>query len=556
MAEQFSATLVNELVVAFNNGNHEDFRRLATELTEKLPSLYVGWKALGIAELRSGSLTAALRNFERAERLNSSDAETLKYAADAQRGLGLIQASEASYMSAISRRPNFAEAHHALGTLLTSSSRFSEAEECFRKSIALNPSFVAAYINLGVALEKLNRPQEAKHCFQEATKLAPKDPRTHYNFARFLQGQDDLNGAEHAYRLTLAYDPSDIQALVNLSETLKDIGKFEEALAICDRAVAAEPTHARAHWNRSLQKLRLGYFEEGWQEYEWRWRYSDFPTRELQVSQPTWLGQGSLSGKTILVHSEQGLGDTIQFSRYIRLLTEARATVLFAPQRQLIKLMKCLIADCKVVDMGDETLRFDCHIPILSLPLAFRTDITSIPNVTPYLRADPKRIDYWRRRIGSHGFKIGVCWQGNVGRLDRGRSFPVTYLSNISQVPGVRLFSLLKGGGSRQLQSVPEGMRVEVFGDEFDRGQDGFLDTAAVMKVCDLVITSDTAIAHLGGALGVLTWVALKSVPDWRWMLERTDSPWYPSVRLFRQRLRGDWTAVFAEMESTLRTLV
>lgn len=556
MAEQISATLVNELVVAFNEGNHDEFRRLATELTEKSPSLYVGWKALGIAELRSGNLTKALQNLEIAEKLNSNDAETFKYAADAQWGLGFVQASEASYMSAISRRPNFAEAHHALGSLLASSGRFSEAEKCFRKAIIFNPSFVSAYMSLGVALESLSRPQEAKWFFLEATRLAAKDSRTHYNLARFLQGQDDLEGAERAYRLALEYHPSNIQILVNLSETLKDIGKFEEALAICDRAVSVEPLHARAHWNRSLQRLRLGQFEEGWQEYEWRWRYSDFPTREVRMSQPTWLGQEPINGKTILVHSEQGLGDTIQFCRYIRLLVEAKATGLFAPQRKLTNLMKYLAADCEVVDMDDESIQFGFHSSLLSLPLAFRTNVMSIPNATPYLRADANRIDYWRQRIGDHGFKIGVCWQGNIGPLDRGRSFPVTCLYGISQVPGVRLFGLSKGGVTSQLQSLPEGMHVEVFGDEFDRGQDSFLDTAAVMKLCDLVITSDTAIAHLGGALGVITWVALKSVPDWRWMLGREDSPWYPSVRLFRQRSRGDWTSVFSDMESILRTLV
>ena len=556
MAEQISATLVNELVVAFSKGNYEDFRRLATELTEKSPSHYVGWKALGVAELRSGNLTKALQNLERAEKLHSNDAETLKYTADAQWGLGFVQASEANYMSAIARRPGFAEAHHALGTLLASSGRFSEAEKYFQRSIILNSSFVAAYVSLGVTLENLNRLQEAKFYFLEATRLAAKDSRTHYNLARFLQGQDDLDGAELAYRLALEYSPSNIQVLVNLSETLKDVGKFEEALTICDRAIAAEPTHARAHWNRSLQKLRLGQFEEGWQEYEWRWRYSDFPTRKVEMIQPTWLGQKPIGGRTILVHSEQGLGDTIQFCRYIKLLADARATVLFSPQKQLTSLMKYLIADCEIVDMNDETVCFDCHSPLLSLPLAFQTNINSIPNMTPYIRADPSRIDYWGKRIGIHGFKIGVCWKGNVGPLDRGRSFPVACLSSISQIPGVRLFSLSKGDATSQPQSLLEGMHVEVFGDEFDRGQDSFLDTAAVMKLCDLVITSDTAIAHLGGALGVATWVALKSVPDWRWMLERTDSPWYPSIRLFRQRSRGDWTSVFGDMENILRTLV
>jgi len=211
--ERFSAALINQLVIAFSNGNHGDFRRLATELIEHFPSLYVGWKALGVAELRSGNPTEALGNLRRAEKLNSSDAEILKYIADAQRSLGLVQDSEASYISAISMRPDFAEAHHALGTLLASSGRFSEAEEFYRRSIVFKPSFVAAYMGLGVALESLNRPREAKYYFSEATMLAPRDSRTHYNFARFLQIQDDLDGAERAYRRALEYDPSDIQTL-------------------------------------------------------------------------------------------------------------------------------------------------------------------------------------------------------------------------------------------------------------------------------------------------------------------------------------------------------
>jgi hypothetical protein len=218
--------------------------------------------------------------------------------------------------------------------------------------------------------------------------------------------------------------------------------------------------------------------------------------------------------------------------------------------------MKGMIENCEVVDVNDKTLYFDYHAPLLSLPLAFGTDLTSIPSVVPYLRADPDRVCRWRRRIGDRGFKIGICWQGNVGHLDRGRSFPVACLSGISRVPGVRLLCLLKGASLSQLQELPGEMNVEIFGEEFDQGPDAFLDTAAVMKACDLVITSDTAIAHLGGALGVPTWVALKSVPDWRWMLERSDSPWYPSMRLFRQKSRGEWSTVFSSMEDVLTTTV
>lgn len=554
VAERHAQALVDALSIAYSSRDQESISKLGVELTRKFPHLHYGWRALGALALSSRNPAEALKKLDQADRLNPGDADTLRHKASAQRSLGLIGEAEASYIAAISSRPDFVEALHELGTLLISSGRFAEAEMYCRKSIALNPSFAYAHISLGVALERLDKLSEAKHHFSQATVLSPRDSAIHYNFGRFLQLQDDLDAAELEYRLALDIDPNNMQALINLGETLKDLGKCEEALSICDRAVAKDPAHARAHWNRSLQRLRLGLFREGWQEYEWRWRYSDFPSPALHFAEPVWLGEGPLSGKTILVHSEQGLGDTIHFCRYIAPLADGGATVLFAPQRPLASLMKGLPTKCEIVDLREKFLRFDCHVPLMSLPLALRTDLNSVPGNVPYLEVDSARVELWQRRMNSHGLKIGICWQGNVGPLDRGRSFSIAHFLGISKVPGVRLFSLVKGADHPR--SLPEGMSVDVFGAEFDAGPDAFLDTAAVMKVCDLVITSDTAIAHLGGALGVPTWVALKSVPDWRWMLGRSDSPWYPSMRLFRQKSRGDWTTVFAELESAVKALV
>ena len=556
VAERHAQSLVDALNVAFNSRDQESTLRLGMELTEKFPHLHFGWRALGALALSNRNPAEALKNLCQADRLNPGDADTLRYKASAQRSLGLIGEAEASYIAAISGRPDFAEALHELGILLISSGRFAEAEVFCRRSIALRPTLASAHVSLGVALERLSRVSEARHHFSEATVLSPRDSAVHYNFGRFLQLQDDLDTAEREYRLTLELDPDNVQALINLGETLKDLGKCEEALTICDRAVAKDPSHARAHWNRSLQRLRLGHFREGWQEYEWRWRYSDFPSPKLHVAEPVWLGEEPLSGKTILVHSEQGLGDTIHFCRYVAPLADGGATVLFAPQKPLASLMKGLATECEIVDLREKSVRFDFHIPLMSLPLALQTDLSSIPSDVPYLGVDPARVEHWRGRMNTHGLKIGICWQGNVGPLDRGRSFSIAHFLGISKIPGVRLFSLVKGVDHSQLRSLPEEMNVDVFGAEFDAGPDAFLDTAAVIKVCDLVITSDTAIAHLGGALGVPTWVALKSVPDWRWMLGRGDSPWYPSMRLFRQKSRGDWTSVFAELESAVRALV
>jgi hypothetical protein len=246
------------------------------------------------------------------------------------------------------------------------------------------------------------------------------------------------------------------------------------------------------------------------------------------------------------------LGDTIQFCRYLPLLVKAGAKVLFAPHEKLRRLVSTVSDDIEIVDVDDRDLDFDYHVPLMSLPLAFRTTLESVPSDCPYLFAQPDRVTHWRDRLGSEGFKIGICWQGSRNKIDFGRSFPLSLFEGLSKIEGVRLVSLHRGDGEAQLADLPDGMVVETLGEDFDAGAEAFLDTAAVMHCCDLVITSDTAVAHLAGALGVRTWVALKYVPDWRWMLDREDSPWYPTMRLFRQGSRGDWPSVFDDMTKAL----
>jgi tetratricopeptide (TPR) repeat protein len=554
-AEGPLTALIYRLTAAFKTGDYEELQRAAMSLVEHYPQHYLGWKALGFSKLRMHNPAEALKDLLESIKLNSNDVESLRYLGETQRSLGLLHEAEITYDTAISKRPDNPELYLDLGVLLATGGRYAEAEAFYRKSIALNPTS-PAFTNLGVALESLGRQDEARYCFSKAISLSPTSASAYYNLGRFLYGQDALEDAERAYRLAFKHSPENVQILVNLSETLKELGAVGEALATSNRAVAMAPTYAMAHWNRSLQNLRLGNFREGWREYEWRWKYSDFPNRERQFDRPRFLGSESLTDKRVLVYSEQGLGDTIQFCRYLKLLTERGANVLFAPQKPLERLLRSMDSKCEMVDIDIQECQFDYHSPLLSLPLAFGTDFTSIPNSSPYLHADPERIAFWERRLGRPGFKVGVCWQGNVGPLDRGRSFPLTCFYGISRIPSVRLICLHKGGGLSQLRTLPEEMSVETLGDNFDVGIDAFVDTAAVMKVCDLVITSDTAIAHLGGALGVPTWVALKAVPDWRWLLERSDSPWYPSMRLFRQQVRGDWNSIFSEMEAIIGTLV
>jgi hypothetical protein len=269
------------------------------------------------------------------------------------------------------------------------------------------------------------------------------------------------------------------------------------------------------------------------------------------------LGRENLQNKTILLYAEQGLGDTIQFCRYAKLVKELGAKVLLEVPRPLLFLLKGLDGVDQLFAKGSALPEFDYQCPLMSLPLAFKTNVETIPTHIPYILSNGGLQNKWREHLGDEGFKVAICWQGSTkGKIDIGRSFPVSLFEGLSKIQGVRLICLQKNDGLEQLKNLPEGMRVETLPDNFDSGENSFLDSAAVMKCVDLVITSDTSLTHLAGALGVKTWLLLKYVPDWRWLLDRSDSPWYPNHRLFRQTTRDDWASVFTEIEYELKTLV
>ena len=307
--------------------------------------------------------------------------------------------------------------------------------------------------------------------------------------------------------------------------------------------------------NRAFWKLLVGQYKEGWNDYEWRWETEEFPSKRPDVNALLWRGE-ELRGRRLLVFSEQGLGDVIQFVRYLPLLLEREANVTFLTSAKVIRLLRPLTAKIAVISATKETT-YDFQCALMSLPYRFNTDLSSIPNKVPYLAAEEELVARWKARIGGHGFKVGIAWQGNPrASIDQGKSIPVAEFVPLSGLPGVRLISLQKHDGLDQLALLQPDSKIETLGDDFDNELDAFVDTAAVMESLDLIITSDTSIAHLAGALGRPTWVALKHVPDWRWMLDRDDSPWYPTMRLFRQSARDDWRSVFAAIEQELRSLL
>ena len=445
---------------------------------------------------------------------------------------------------------------------LFSAGQVEQAGRLCRQVLANFPDHPNALYLMGLVHHKQGDADQALTLLSRACRIKDAPATWLSDLAELMRAAGRLPEAEPLVRRAIAGDEKLATAWNNLGLILQQRtsastdAHLDEALGCYDKAIALDPNLTLAYFNRGTLLLSRGDFERGWRDYEWRKQSLAYKAAVKNAPTAPWLGGEPIQGKTVLVYWEQGLGDTLQFCRYLRDLNDLGARVVFSPQGTLGGLLRGLKADFELIDLKDKRVRVDFHVPLLSLPLAFRTTLDTVPGRTPYLDVDAASLGFWRRHLDGDGFKIGICWQGATGATDAGRSFAVAEFQSIARIPGVRLFSLHKGVGASQLERLPEGMQVETFAGRLDAGRDAFVDTAAVMKLCDLVITSDTATAHLAGALGVPAWVVLKHVPEWRWMLERSDSPWYPSLRLFRQSTPGDWRGVFAELEKALRTLL
>jgi tetratricopeptide (TPR) repeat protein len=442
---------------------------------------------------------------------------------------------------------------------LMKAGRLIEAEIVSREKISKHPAEAFFWKARGVILSGLGFENEAIEAFKNALVWKSDDHEVFYNMGISYYSLRQLDRAKASFERAIDIHPFYSDSYNNLGNVLREIGMFDGARNSYDAAIKTSrkfrkkdhTTYSLARLNRAMLYLLQGKFRDGFIDYEYRKSGSHYLGRRHQ-KMALWAGNESLSNKTILVIPEQGLGDIIQFCRYIPILEKSGARILFDPYPSLSALIKTLHASFEIVDADNRGLKYDYCCPLLSLPFALGTTEDNIPSEIPYLFADPWRTKKWRSKLGASGFKIGICWQGKKNLADIGRSFPLTCFTHLAEVADVRLINLHKGVGETQLESLPEGMIIESMGEDFDSGQDSFLDTAAVMTCCDLIITSDTAIAHLAGALGMPVWVALKKIPDWRWMLDRSDSPWYPTMRLFRQKIDGDWYGVFADIKSEL----
>lgn len=461
-------------------------------------------------------------------------------------GLGRFDEALAAFDAVRAVKPDLAELHFYRGNTLLELGRAGEALAAYDDALRLLPDFVEAHTNRATSLTMLNRLQEARAAFDEALRIRP-------DFAEALSNRgalfEDLGQFEEAladYDAALRLDPQHVQAHHNRGNVLLGFGRLKDAVSAYDEVLRLVPDHPGAHHNRGFALLSLGKLAEGWPEYEWRWRVKNWPGgKPRHPSLPQWRGEPA-AGRTLLLWAEQGLGDSIQFMRYLPAVAAMGwgGAIVEVPEPLLPLFAPMASSRIRIVALGDPLPPADVQCPFLSLPLAFGTVLDTIPNAVPYLEADPVRRAFWQSRVPADGVRIGIVWQGNPGyKDDRNRSIPLKHFAPLAAVEGVHLISLQKTYGLDQLFGLPAGMTVETLGRDYDAGS--FADTAALLMALDGVVTVDTAVAHLAGALGRPVWMALSTVPDWRWMTGREDTPWYPTMRLIRQTAQGEWDGVF-----------
>lgn len=420
------------------------------------------------------------------------------------------------------------------------------AAQGYAEVLRLHPRFAEAYNNFGVLLRRLGKGEAAVACYRRALALKPNNSSFHSNLGNVLRelGQHQAAAASHQRAVHLA--PEAAEPVYNLGLVLRDLGHLREALACFNKAISKRPDYIDAHWDRSLTLLQMGDYEGGFREYEWRWH---LPNNTNRLSMHQRWNATDLAGKTILLQQEQGLGDMIQFIRYARLVKESgAAAVIVECMAPLARLFSKAAGVDEVVLHGGDLPEFDYYVPMMSLAGLFGTRIDAIPGLAPYLSAPSVPAATVQAPPGTL-LKIGIAWAGKPShRNDRNRSCPLEQFVKLTALPGAAFYSLQKGPRSADLKTLAcEPLIVDL-----SPGLEDFADTAAAMRRLDLVIAVDTAVVHLAGALGIPVWTLLPFAGDWRWLSGRDDSPWYPSMRLFRQDRPGEWGNLFERVGAAL----
>lgn len=497
---------------------------------------------LGIALSGLGKVDEAIPHYLQAVALEPNHANAHNNLAVAFSNRGQIDDAIAHYQQALAANPNYVSAHNNLGTLFQQRGNFDEAEKCYRRAIALKPDYASAYDNLGTVLQEKGNVDAAIEHYQRAIALKPDAANAYNNLGSALKEKGRYEAAIASCQQAIRLDPDHADAHSNYGSVLVDRGDCQEAIAHFEHAIRIRPQHANAHLNLGIVLLMLGDFPRGFPEYHWRWQTRQCP--DLRYPQALWDG-ANFAGKTVLLTAEQGFGDNIQFARYAPLVAQRGGTVVLACPRPLVRLMQSLPGIERCVDRDRVNVQTHFHVPLLDLPMILGTTVDTIPAEVPYLQAVPEAVPI----PASDSFKVGIVWASNpANSTSSRRSCGLSHFLSLLQIPNLTLYSLQKEPSEADAAVLAAHPNIH---DLRHQIQD-FADTAAAIAQLDLVISVDTAVAHLAGALGKPVWTLLPKVPDWRWMLDRTDTPWYPTMRLFRQATAGDWDTVFLDVITAL----
>lgn len=507
---------------------------------------------LGVALAGCGRQTEAEVAYRRALSLKPDYPGVLNNLGIILRDRGEAAEAVALLRKAVALQPNFPEAFNNLGMALGGKDLSEESMACFRQALALRPDYPEAIMNLANALGGCGRVAEAVQMCKRALSLRPDYPEALVNLGSFLRLQNELEESVACLRRAVELQPNCPEAINNLAMLLNDLGQLPEAISLMERAVSLRSDHGGFHRNLGMCLLTAGRFEEGWRECEWRWRCPDLAPAGPPFSQPPWRGEAA-EDRVLFLYAEQGFGDTLQFCRYVPLAAARGLRITLMVQPPLMRLMKSLAGVERLLGMDQPVPPFDFQCPLLSLPLAFDTKLANIPADVPYLHPEREAVLAWKDRLPAvppGALRVGLVWTGNVrwdssafGLADRNRSLAPEMLAPLWGIHGVQFYSLQKDG-----PSAPAEWHLIDFMDECR----DFSDTAALVANLDLVVSVDTAVAHLAGAIGKPVWVLARFDCCWRWLRDREDSPWYPTVRLFRQPRPGDWESVISCVRTEL----
>ena len=559
--------LLREAVELQQNGALAEAETTYREILALRPRHFDALQLLGALALQAKRYEEGVQFLTRALEIDSRQAAVHSNLAFALNALGRHEAALAAANRALALKSGFVDALNNRGVALAGAHRPDEALANFDQLLAAKPDFPEAWSNRSCALRDLGLAEEALASCDKALALRPNYAEAWSNRANALSDLNRPLEAKDSYERALAASSGFADAWNNLGLTFVDMNRHADALACYERALTLAPDSAETHWNRALCLLQMGDLAAGFAEYEWRWQRQRIAPSRRTFDAPLWLGDASLDGKTILLHAEQGLGDTLQFCRYATLVAKQGARVVLEVQPELTRLLTGLEGVAALVTAGEPLPAFDYHCPLLSLPLAMRTVVDTIPAETPYLFADREASAQWKARIEAaaprEALKVGLVWAGGhrphvpeLRKNDARRSLDIERFAPMLDVPGVQWFSLQKGDKAvRQLNAMRERHEAARRIVDWTDALHDFADTAALVDNLDLVISVDTSTAHLAGAMNKPVWILNRLDTCWRWMLEREDTPWYPSARLFRQPTLGEWDSVIGNIKQALAAI-